>query len=235
MTHKIGKLKTERTILINDGEIVDSPIISVNGSLDLTKYDDITSMVSWDEYSDNLCTDRLQTRDRIKEILNSQGWSGSTDNDKEIVIKYYLKETNKEDSVSNTEKVMFLMGKGYTLEQAQGRLIQAYSTFHIIEINACHSRANSAKLFEVIAKYLDLSDASDLIKITHKLFDLYKTQAIRGVNDGNAGEGLFDFLESTIGTSYETTGLTQQGYTLNTGDNTTFINELMDVLRKGNY
>ena len=127
------------------------------------------------------------------------------------------------------------MGKGYDLQQSQGVLIKSFATHHIKEVRSCADRSNCEQLYFVIAKYLSLDDAGDLIKISHKLFDLFKTQAIRGVNDGNAGEGLFDFLESSVGTTYETSGLKQQGYTLNTGDFSTFITELMDVLRNGNY
>ncbi len=233
--YKIGKIKINRTNIANPGETVDAPLIVSNGSLDLTKYDDITSIESWDEYGGILCTDCLQIRDRIKYHFELVSWSGLTSPEKDIVINWYLKESYKDDDVSNTEKVIYLMSKGYTLPQAQGILIQAYSIYHIREVNACSKRANSAQLYVVIAKYLSLTNASDLIKITHKLFDLYKSQGIRGTLDGNAGEGLFDFLESTAGTSYETTGLQQQGYTLNTGNYTTFISELMDVLRNGNY
>lgn len=236
MSHKIGKIKIDRTILAAQGEQVNPPIISTGGTLDLSIYDDITSIENWVEYGDVLCTDTLQVRDRIKEELDVISWSGLTNTQKDIIIEYYLKETSKDDATSNTEKVTYLMtSKGYSLPQAQGALVQAYGSYHPKEVQACNKRASVEKLYEVIAKYLTLADAGDLIKISHKLFDLYKTQAIRGTQDGNAGEGLFDFLESTVGTSYETTGLEQQGYTLNTGTYSEFIAELMDVLRNGNY
>lgn len=236
MSYKIGKIKTLRTTLASPGEQIDSPFIVTGGTLDLNLYDDITSIENWDNYGNILCTDILQVRDRIKEELDVISWSGLTNTQKDIVIKYFLKETAKDDSTSNTEKAVYLMtSKGYSQLQAQGVLIQAYGSYHPKEVYACNKRASTEKLYEVIAKYLTLADAGDLIKITHKLFDLYKTQAIRGTQDGNAGEGLFNFLESTTGTSYETTGLEQQGYTLNTGTYSDFITELMDVLRHGNY
>lgn len=232
---KIGKLKYDITTMVGTDDDVMSPIVLIDGDLDLINYDDITSISSWVKYYDSLCTDRLQLRLRIIEILNTQTWSGISDEERDIVIKYYLKETSKSDSVANEEKVIFLMGKGFSFGEVQGLLIKSYSIYHLMEIESCYSRANSAKLFEVIAKYLTLVDAADLINITHKLFDLYKTQGIRGVNDGSVGAGLFDFLESTVDTMYETSGLQQQGYVLNTGDYTTFISELMDVLKYGNY
>jgi hypothetical protein len=233
--YKIGKIKTDRVNVAVPGESVDAPLIVSSGSLDLTKYDDITSIESWNQYGDILCTDCLQIRDRIKYHFELVSWSGLTGTEKDIVINLYLKESYKDDNTSNTEKIMHLLGKGYSMAQAQGTLIKSYSEYHIREVVACASRANSEQLYIVIAKYLTLADAGDLIKITHKLFDLYKSQGIRGTLDGNAGEGLFNFLESTPGTSYETTGLQQQGYSLNTGNYTTFITELMDVLRNGNY
>lgn len=233
--YKIGKIKTIRTTVAAPGEVIDAPLIVSSGSLDLTKYDDITSIESWNEYGGILCTDCLQIRDRIKYHFELVSWSGLTSAEKDIVISWYLKESYKDDNTSNTEKIMHLLGKGYSMPQAQGKLIQSYSEYHLREIDACAARANSGQLYTVIAKHLNLIDASDLIKITHKLFDLYKSQGIRGTLDGNAGEGLFDFLESTPGTSYETTGLQQQGYTLNTGTYMSFVSELMDVLRNGNY
>lgn len=232
----IGKIKTERLTIVSNNETVDAPIISVSGStLDTSKYDDITSIQNWVNYYDIVCTDYLQMRDRVRDVVDSVSWTGLISTEKDIVIDLYLKETNKDNATANNEKVVHLMGKGYTLQQAQGTLINTYSNHHIKEIDSCAKRGNSEQLYIAIAKYLTLEDAGDLIKISHKLFDLYKTQGIRGVNDGNAGEGLFDFLESTIGTSYETSGLEQQGYTLNTGDYNSFITELMDVLRNGNY
>lgn len=235
MSYKIGKLKIVENRVIELGESTNSMIISTNGVLDTNLYDDITSIENWCLYGDLLCSDVLQVRDRVKEILDVVSWSGLNDAEKEIVIELFLKETNKPDSTSDTEKVMYLMGKGYSLIQAQIRLMQAYGDYHIREIKACADRASSEKLYVVIAKYLSLADAADLIKITHKLFDLYKSQGIRGILDGNAGEGLFDFLESTVGTSFETTGLIQQGYSLKSGTYSSFIGELMDILRNGNY
>lgn len=235
MTYSIGKIKVERTTIAGPGEQVDSPIIATTQSIDTNLYDDITSIESWYQYGDILCTDILQKRDRIKSIVDSGTWSGLTSNEKDIVIELYIRQDGVDEATYNGNKIAHLMGKGYTLDESKGILIQSYGNYHIQEVKSCSTRAKCEKLYEVIAKYLTLADAGDLIKISHKLFDLYKTQAIRGTEDGNAGEGLFNFLESTVGTSYENAGLEEQGYTLNIGTYTDFITELMDVLRHGNY
>lgn len=236
MGYKIGKIKNSRLTMVSSGETVDPQLIVVTGeTLDTTKYNDITSIESWDKYSEIITTDYLQTRERIRVMLNDKTWTGCTTNEKYIIIRYYLKESSKTSDDSDTEKIEFLMNEGLSFNEAKIFLISAYSTYHIKEIDACNKRANSEALYKVIAKYLNLFDASDLIKISHKLFDLFKSQGIRGINDSDSGEGLFDFIESTVDSSYETTGLAEQGYTLKTGDITGFITELMDILRNGNY
>ncbi len=226
----------QNTKTINSGaEPKDAFVVVNSGDTIPTDYTDVSSVQYWVDYGSSLCTDYLQLRERVRGILDVIGWTGITNSEKYIIIGEYMKESSKDDTTANTEKISFLMGEGYTMSEAQGLLIKSYASHHLKEVNACLQRANSEKLYMVIAKYLTLDDAGDLIKITHKLFDLYKTQGIKGVNDGNAGEGIFDFLESSVGTSFETSGLEQQGYTLNTGDYNSFISELMDVLRNGNY
>lgn len=219
-----GEEPKDAFVVINSGDTIPSG------------YTNISSVKNWKEQGESLATDYLQYRSRVQDELDVNSWSGLTNEEKDIVIELYLQETNKTEEASNTEKVAHLMSvHGLDLISAKGKLISVFGPHHIKEVASCSARANCEKLYQVIAKYLSLADAGDLIKITHKLFDLYKSQGIRGTEDGSAGEGLFNFLESTSGTSYETTGLEQQGYVLNTGTYADFINELMDVLRYGNY
>lgn len=226
--------ETTKTILVGNA-VKDAFMIVATGATGPSDYSDFSSIGNWYNYGSSLCTDILQLRDKIKELVESITWSSLSDAEKDIVIEFYIREDGVDESTYNTNKITYLMGKGYTLDEAKGKLIQSYANYHTKEVKACGERASCERLYQVIAKYLVLSDAGDLIKITHKLFDLYKTQAIRGTEDGNAGEGLFNFLESTVGSSYENAGLEQQGYTLNTGTYSEFITELMDVLRHGNY
>lgn len=228
---KLGYKKNPDMIIIGNK----NTNLSISDNLDLNIYDDITSIENWVIFESDLNKDTLYIRERIRNILDTISWSGCTNTEKDIVIKYYLKETNKTQSESDTEKIVYLMGLGYTQQQAIGFLIQSYSVYHLLEIDSCNKRGNSTKLYDIIGKYISISDAADLIKITHKLFDLYKTQAIRGTTYGTAGEGLLDFITSTPNTSYEFSGLEQQGYVLNTGDYNSFISELMDILKNGNY
>lgn len=217
----------------------DSNLI-ISDNLDLEIYDDITSIENWYYHHNHngICTDYLQMRDRVRDVLNEKKWSGCTVPEKDIIIELYTKETDKSNSTSNTEKIIHLIyNKGMSQADAIAFLQYSFANFHIKEIESSLKRAQSVQLFKIIAKYLSISDAADFTRTITTPYHLYTTQGIRGINDGEAGEGLFDFIESTVGSSYETTGLNQQGYIMANGDSdaTNFIIELMDVLRKGNY
>lgn len=197
-------------------------------------YNDISSIENA-FYNEHAFTDYLQLRSFINDIITTKTWSGLTPAEKDITIETFARGNGVTLNTDNTNKVIYLMGKGNTQTQAIGILNNAYSVFHIKEIEACVKRANSPKVFSVVNKYLSITNASDFIRTTQTLFGLFVTQGIRGVNDGEAGEGLFDFIESTVGTTYEFMGLAQSNYPLNTGTIQDFITELMDILRHGKY
>ena len=220
--------------LIQLGEVDNNYLTSE--TLDSELYDDITSIENWSLLGLNVCTDHLQKRSRIIDELNSLGgWSYCSATEKLILIENYARGSGISISTDSSNKVGFLMSQGYTLPNAINKFQESYANFHVKEIEACESRARSPKVYKVVAKYLNISGAADFIRTTESLFNLYVTQGIRGVNDGEAGEGLFDFIESTSGTSFEFLGLNEQGYTLLTGTIEGLIEELMDILRNGNY
>lgn len=174
-------------------------------------------------------------------LTNKTTWANFSNEEKQRFIDLFLNDPNlNADPLLNQQandqnKVIFLMGLGYSQAVAQQVLVDSYSEHHVFEIEACTARANASKSTAVVIKYLNISDARDFIETTKSLYDLYADQGIKGVNDGSVGEGLFDFIESTVGTSFEFLGLEQQGYTLKGGTWSTFKAELMDILRNGNY
>jgi hypothetical protein len=193
---------------------------------------DITSIENWNKYGDFICSDYLQVRDRIIEIFQ---WSTATDIEKDLIIEYFGYEPALDLATNDTNKVAYLMGKGMTQIEAQGFLIQSYAAFHTKEKESCQTRANSEKLSEVMLTYLTIPDARDFIETTKSLVDLYTDQAVFGTNQGTAGVGIIDYIDSTVGTVYENVGLSGKNYTLNVGTMEDLKNGLKDVLLTGNY
>jgi hypothetical protein len=232
----LGKLKTPNNKIFNETDVVNPDYIAVSGTtLDTTLYDDITSIENWDKYGELACTDYFQIRDNIIDIMTDLRWSGLTSNEKYIAIKYYAREKDVDINTSDTDKVMFLMGEGYSYDDAVAYVKKSYVIHREKLIESCMSRANSHKLIEVVSTYLDLNDASDLINVTYKLFELYKTQAIFGISGGDGQEGIFDFVLSYPGTSFEFSGLEQQNYTLKTGTWDDFKTDIMSIIKYGIY
>ena len=87
----------------------------------------------------------------------------------------------------------------------------------------------------VVAKYLQLSDATDFINEIKNLLELYISRGIKGIEYDSLDYGLFDYFKSTPGSPYEFTGLASNAYALKTGTLQNLIDELLDVLWLGKY
>lgn len=163
------------------------------------------------------------------------GWANLDDEQRYYIIAFYANDTTLDVDTNNANKVGFLMGKGYSQTESIEYLENAYAKHHKLEKEASMLRVGSIKLTQVVAKYLNLTDARDFVETSKILYDLYKDESIKGTNDGAVGESLFDWIESTPETSYSTSGLRHQGYVLKVGTWDSFENEIMDILRNGNY
>lgn len=199
-------------------------------------YEDITTILNLKSVGEEFATDYLQYRMWIDKYFNdSYGWSSSNDTEKQVIIDFNLLDRSLDDNTNNTNKVVFLMGKGYSQQEAQGYLIASYAHHHTLDKYSCRNRAESESLTKVVLTYLSVDDATDFIETTKTLVELYEDRAIKGVNYDSESVGFFDFIESTVGTIYENSGLSSKGYVVNIGTTQDFIDAMMDVLVKGNY
>lgn len=226
-------------LYLEDNQTIPAVLIMEDNDMPPIGYTDYSSdLLKWKDFALQVCTDYLQFRTYVTEQLTLKGWSNLSNDEKYFVIDNYIKEDGIDPVTTNYNKIVYLMTVcGMSQPQAISHLQKVYAIHHLKEIESCLKRAQNEKLFTVIAKYLKLEDASDFTKVIALPYQMFVTQGIKGVNDGEAGEGLFDFIESTVGTSYETAGLEQQGYIMANGDPdmSNFIVELMDILRNGNY
>ncbi len=189
-------------------------------------------------YGRRLCTDYYQFRTLLNEQLDVKTWSGCSNIEKDLIIKINVKESAISDAADGTNKVTYLITSGQAADAESARLflVGAWSYHHILDIDACGSRSVSIKLYEVMGKYLTVSDSTDFFTTVENLYFAFEKQAIKGSLDGSE-VALFDYIESTTGTVYEFTGLESKGYTMQNGDAdmSNFIVDTMDILRKGNY
>jgi len=204
---------------------------------DTDKYDDISSIENF--YANpSVFNDYLQMRRHIDDLINTgspSGWDSLTTAEKQILIDLHLKDRSLSQAANDTNKVVFLMTNGLTLEEAQGHLINAYAEHHVNDKISCTTRANSKRSAIIVAKYLQLSDATDFINEIKNLLELYISRGIKGIEYDSLDYGLFDYFKSTPGSPYEFTGLASNAYALKTGTLQNLIDELLDVLWLGKY
>ncbi|PCI96660.1 MAG: hypothetical protein COB15_09740 [Flavobacteriales bacterium] len=183
--------------------------------------------------------DYYQFREYQRTILDTKTWANLSSEERDFMIKLYLKETALDDATDALNKVTHLISTGQAgdAESARTVLVDNWASHHILEIESCQARATSKALYNVIGKYLTLSDATDFFITVENLYLAYRDQAIKGINDGPE-VGLFDYVESTPGTVYEFAGLsTSKLYVMQNGDAdmTNFVIDLMNILRNGIY
>ena len=213
--------------ILQDGEETPS------GYLDKTN-----DLLAWKESGEQATSDFLQFQSYVEEVADGLLWSSLTNEEKEFLIDYYLKANTTTREADNLQKITYLITtKGMTQAQAEDYLRQSWANYHIKEIESCKRRSESKEVYLVISTYLSFQEASDFVRTIETPLYMYATQGIRGIEEGNTIEGLFDFIQSTPGTIYETAGLNEQGYTMLTGDTdvTNFKADLLNVLRLGNY
>lgn len=182
--------------------------------------------------------DYSQFREYQRSLLDATNWVSLTNSERDFMIQLNLKETVIDQAIDDINKVTHLIttGQATTTEEARLVIVNKWAEHHILDISACRERAKALKLYVEIGSYLSIADATDFFTTVENLYIAFRDQAIRGTNDGSE-TGLFDYVESTVGTVYEFAGLESKGYTMQNGDpdETNFITAIMDVLRNGKY
>ena len=182
--------------------------------------------------------DYYQFREYTRAILDVKTWVNLSNSEKDFMIDLYLKETSISQATDDTNKATHLITTGQAVDAESARLliVESWSKHHILDVESCKARANALKLYISIGTYLSISDATDFFMTVENLYVGFRDQAIKGTQDGSE-EGLFDYIESTVGTVYEFAGLASKGYVMQNGDSDeiNFTASIMDVIRHGKY
>lgn len=236
-------METKKKLLayvINDGEIIgidtntwyDSDLngnepFKIITSADTTPsgYTDITNIVNWDKFGINIANDYLVVKFEIRDIVNIKNWTGLTNTEKNITIKYYA-YPNATDAA-----IHLISTQGMTSEQANGYLLQQWHLHHGKLLTATNRRWYYVKL--VVPQFLSFADAEDLFDTAQPLIYEYTQMGRLGIDYGDNNNGIMDYLMSTNG--FVGQGMEENNYTLINGSWDTFKEELHKVLVCGIY
>lgn len=189
-------------------------------------YDDISTIENWDDIGSEIGNDYLVVKNEIKNISNDIGWSGLTNNQKDLIIDYYA-------YINSNDPVMYLMNNhGYNQLQATNYLSEKWHIHHGKVIDSLKQRWYYVKL--VTSKHLSFKDSLDVFNdnVTDLITNMFNISLL-GYNYGDERDGIMDFIESTNG--FEGNGLRERNYNLRQGTWDSFIQEMKDVLINGIY
>jgi len=158
-------------------------------------YTDISSIVNWSKYSKLVKKDYKTIRKEIYiSMLTAGGWANLSTEEKEICSKYFIVDASLRTEVHTVD------------EQIINGL-----THHNESIKARNCRYTSA-ILEVYNRLTKIESDEILTSIrAHALDTEYITYGREGTLEGDP-EGILDFIESRIGTSYENTGMSSMEY-----------------------
>ena len=211
----------------NDADLNGNPAfqVIVSGDTIPSGYTDIDSIGNWDKFGLQVANDYSVVKFEIKDIATVSGWTGLTNAEKDLAIKYYAYP-------DPTTAVIYLMTtKGMTQAQAQGFLLVSWHKHHLKNIIAYTQRWNYAKL--AVLQYISRADGEDLFNTITVLIDLYIKVGILGFEYNDNQDGIVDYIYSKHGFTGQ--GLEENGYSLLQGDWADFKDGLNKVLVGGIY
>lgn len=199
--------------------------IILSGQTIPSGYADITSIQHWDDFGINIANDYLVVKFEIRDIVDIKKWSGLTNTEKDLAIKYYA-------YTDPTAMVIHLMmTKGWSLAQAQAYILQSWHIHHGHVVETCKQRWFYVKI--IVAQYLSFADAEDLFDTCENLVYQYTELGRLGKDYNDNNDGIMDYLMSTHGFTGQ--GLEENNYTLLKGTWSEFKTELSKVLVCGIY
>jgi hypothetical protein len=188
-------------------------------------YTDITSIQYWDEFGMGIANDYLVVKFEVRDILNLTGWTGLTNTEKDIAIKYYATQ----DATSMI--IHLMMTKGWSQAQAQAFVLKSWHIHHGNVVETCRQRWFYVKI--IVAAFLSFADAEDLFDTCSNLVYEYTELGRLGKDYGDNNDGIMDYLLSTNGFAGQ--GLEENNYDLLQGTWAIFKDELYKVLVGGIY
>ena len=180
-------------------------------------YQDVTSIENWDQFNHVIRKDYKFLRQQIKILVQNTGWTNLTQLEKQIAVKYFVVSKQRRDQ-RYTMKEQIILGLVWHKESVKARQIRF--DYAAMEIWNRLTRTEARTIVNQIE-----ADA---------LSNKYIQFGTEGIQKGDP-EGLFDYIESSVGTSYENAGLLQTRYTPVGMTLVELSVRLIDILEHGNY
>lgn len=182
-----------------------------------TGYVDISSIENWDKWGYNAGCDYKLIRTEISKLEQFQVWANLTTAEKAVCARLFVVDKSKRDEIYTTVQQIQL-----------GLLFHKYS----VECRTTRFAYASMEVYNRLAP----SEAATVVSEIEA--DGLPTKYIQFGHEGTEvgdPEGLFDYLQSVVGTGYATTGLSSKAYVPDGMTLPQLVDRIMDILRDGDY
>jgi len=218
---KLWALKVNGTAITNnagwnESELQGNEPLIVAGIQPSVDYEDVSTIENWKTYGP-LLKDYKFIRREIQVLVVMIGWESLTLEEKRIASSMFAVAQAERNEVDTTQE----------------------QVAHGVDFHECSIESREARLNRGVSEILnrlEWADAQDVVSSlgTQSLDTSYLHFGREGTLEGDP-EGLFDYIEARVGTSFETTGLAAQAYVPTSGTLASLIVDLMSILKDGIY
>ena len=220
---------------MNDGSIIISPDKTVNGNYAVQEtllpgWEDITSMENWDALHGVVDKDYKYARTEIMTLAwakmrgDPANWDDLSAAEKSVAARWFVVPKQMRDTVYTTAQQIPMAEVFDTMSIASRRTRFAKAKYEIYN-RLTVEQAN------VIINEIERSASA----ITPNLRDQYIEYGRVGTPEGDP-EGLFDYVVSQAGTSFENAGFSSHDYVPEGyASMSAFAVKIMDIVKNGNY
>jgi len=182
-------------------------------------YMDYSSISNWYKYGDRSGRDYKFIRSRLEELFLVAGWSNLSEEEKGICCRYFIVPKINQDEIYGVPDQV-ANGISFNKNSVASRIARMNRASSEIR-----NRLQKSECIEIMSEIFG-SDS---------LYDKYINFGNEGTLEGDQ-EGLFDYIESRVGTSYGNTGFVNKNFVPEGYSNMlTFSVYLMDIVKNGNY
>lgn len=181
-------------------------------------YEDVTSIVNWGKYWNRSGKDYDVARSEIKKLCEATTWTSLNADEKKVVSEFFLVDQAKRAEVFTSGEDM-LNAIDFAGKSRQARI----------------SRYRAATI--MILHQLQVEDAKQVAGVmgSNSVLFNYLELGIVGLSEGDP-EGIIDYLDETVGSSFENNGFKSFAFTLRDyPDMSTFAAVILAIIKDGNY
>jgi len=222
------------------------PNFELQETIDSENFEEVTNIVEIHENHEAFNNiDFKIVREKIIELVyakagsNLENWNLLTSAEKDIAAEWFTIPKSVRETIFESDEVEFELGNKFFHKKSVKARTKRWNA---IVADVFSSIVNKADKIEIIQDVLhaNIPKINDVANsVTINLHDYYIEFGQEGTEKGD-GEALYDYLDSTTGTSFELTGLRSKTFALNNYNGqaqtmTILCDRIMSKIRDGEY